>query len=128
MRIKRRPRDPVSLIGAYLNFQERDDRKILIKLSTDQELTITLSVFQCEKLRKDIYKVRAQQLVRPLEFLESGQFPKSTGPEIIEIDDGPAEVGPLPPAPVWPGFGRPFAPSPDTGFVSDSPSEESDEV
>ena len=56
-----------------------------------------------------------------------GHFPRSSGPEVIEIDEGPANVGPLLPAPVWPGF-RQFAVSPDTGFVSDSPSEESDEV
>ena len=93
------PRDDLVILCAYMNFLERDQRKKLIRLSTDKEII---------PLRADIFNIRNEKFSRAWLRLSRWFFPVYEGPNIVTIADSPPTL-------------------PDQG-VSDDFSEQSDEI
>lgn len=84
------PRDDLAIICAYMNFLERDQRKKLIRLSTDKEISILLEVFaENLQLRSDVFNIRNEKFSRAWLRLSRGFFPVYEGPNRIIISDSP---------------------------------------
>ena len=83
------PRHPECLIFVFSNYLERDVRRTIIRLISNQEINLILGYFQDGPLLNDIQRVKQAQLARYILRFQLGHHPQFQGPqgEIIEIED-----------------------------------------